>query len=85
MTWPVTFLDYEAACWWSFHGAEHQHTVLTKRTVPEDIEVILRPKPGSSAAPSTVTVKFFAYDLSKQELKKTDSGEYEIVSRPEAE
>ena len=80
MTWPVAFLDYEAACWWSFHGDEHRHTSVPRRTVPEDIEVTLPPKLGSSVAPITVTVRFFAYDPEMQELKKMESGGYELVS-----
>ena len=79
MSWPATFLEYEAACWWSFHGTEHRHTVLTRKTAPENFEVVVPPKPGSSATPSTVTVRFFAYDPSKQEIRKNDSGEYELV------
>ena len=80
MSWPATFLEYEAACWWSFHGTEHRHTVLTRKTVPENFEVVVPPKPGSSATPSTVTVRFFAYDPSKQGIRKNDSGEYELVA-----
>ena len=80
MTWPTGFLDCEAACWWSFHGTEHQHIVIPRTTVPEDLEVILRPKPESSATPATVRVRFFAYDANKQELTKKESGEYELVS-----
>ena len=85
MSWPPALLDCEAACWWSFHGAEHQHIVVARKTVPEDIEVILRPKPGSSATPSTVKVRFFAYDANKQKLKKKDSGEYGLVARTRTE
>ena len=85
MTWPSTFLDYDAACWWSFYGDEHQHITVRRKTVPEDFEVAVKPKSGSSAAQSKVTVKFFAYDAEKQEVKKNDTGEYELVSlaRPE--
>ena len=87
MTFPDYFLDYEAACWWSFYGNEYQHIFPPKKTVAEDFEAVVLPKPGSSAPPSTVTVtvRFFAYDASKQELKETDSGEYELASLTPAE
>ena len=85
LTWPAALLDCEAACWWSFHGTEHQHIFATKKTVPEDFKVILQPKPGSSTMPATVTVKFFAYDAGKQKIKKNDSGEYELVSLTDTE
>ena len=79
VTWPSYFLDYEAACWWSFHGAEHQHISTTRKTVPEDFDVSMLPKPGASVVPCTIQVRFFAYDPEKQELKRKDSGEYELV------
>ena len=80
MTWPSTFLDYDATCWWSFYGPLHQHVVVAGKSVPEDIEIRVPAKPGTSAAPCTVKVKFFAYDYKKQELKKTASGKYELVT-----
>lgn len=80
MTWPGFFLDYEAACWWSFHGTEHRHTVLARKTVPEDFDVVVPPKPGSSATPSTVTVRFFTYDANKHEIRKDASGKYELAA-----
>ena len=80
MTWPNAFLDFEAACWWSFHGTGHQHVVLNKKTVPEDFEIVIPPKERHHAAPCTVHVKFFAYDPSRQKIVKRDSGEYELVS-----
>ena len=80
MTWPSTFLDHDATCWWSFYGPLHQHVSVAGRSVPEDIEVSVPPKPGTSATPCTVQVKFFAYDPRMQQLKKRDSGEYEIVT-----
>ena len=80
MTWPSAFLDCETACWWSFHGAEHRHIGLTRKTVPEDFEVVVPPKPGASATPTTVTVRFFAYEASEQEIRKNASGEYELVT-----
>ena len=79
VNWPSTFLDHEAACWWSFYGPEHQHVSTTRKTVPEDLDVSLVPKPSSAAAPCTIHVRFFAYNATKQELRQKDSGEYELI------
>ena len=80
MTWPAGFLNCQAACWWSFRGIEHRPISLTRKTVPEDFDVVVPPKLGSAATPSTVTVRFFAYDANKQKIRKKASGEHELVS-----
>ena len=80
MMWLGQFLDYEAACWWFLHSPEHQHVTVPRKTVPEDLEVILRSKPGSSMAPFTVTVSLLTYDAGMQELRKIEFGGYQLVS-----
>ena len=78
---PVYFLDRDSVCWWSFYGPSHQHVTSTCQSIPEDFEIDV---PHKSGGPSCkVRIRFYAQDVVKQELKKTDSGGFVVVDKPD--
>ena len=79
LTLPSPFLEFEASCWWSFHGDEYQYTTVPRKSVREDFHAVIPSKPRSSMTECSVRVRFVSYDAQKHELKRSPSGKFQLV------